>query len=197
MAFGEGAFGEFAIVEGSFQLPTEPQAQINVASIIVSGGKTAHGTLVKATAAVWRDIVARLGADWSVALQYTSRQWEEIIAGTFKRLGFDEVTLTPRSGDHGRDVIAVSAGFFSQKVIVSMKANAPGKLVSYDDVRALLGVMSGERDVTKGMLTTTSDFPPNIRKDPFIAPFLPTRLELVNGDGLRLLLRNLQPSANS
>jgi restriction system protein len=196
MAFGEAAFAEHAFGEG-FQLPIQPQAQIDVASIIVSGGKTAHGTLVKATTAVWQDIVARLGADWSVALQFTSRQWEEIIAGTFKRLGFDEVTLTPRSGDHGRDVIAVSAGFCSQKVIVSVKANAPGNLVEYDDVRALLGVMLAERDVTKGMITTTSDFPPNIRKDPLIAPFLPTRLEFVNGDGLRLLLKNLQPSANS
>jgi HJR/Mrr/RecB family endonuclease len=31
---------------------------------------------------------------------------EELVAGAYKRAGFEEVTLTPRSGDHGRDVIA-------------------------------------------------------------------------------------------
>jgi restriction system protein len=151
----------------------------------------------EATTAVWENIATSLGDDWSAALKYSPRQWEEIVAGAFKRLGFEKVTLTPRSSDHGRDVIAVSGGFCSQKIIVSVKANAPGKLVSYDDVRALVGVMTGERDVTKGMITTTSAFPPNIEKDPFIAPFLPTRLELINGENLQLLLNNVRMSANS
>jgi len=30
-----------------------------------------------------------------------------MIAGVYKESGFDEVTLTPRSGDFGRDVIAI------------------------------------------------------------------------------------------
>ncbi len=61
----------------------------------------------------------------------------------------------------------------------------------YDDVRALTGVMTGERDVSKGIITTTSDFPPRIGEDPFIAPFLPTRLELVNGLELQKWLSDL------
>jgi hypothetical protein len=69
-----------------------------------------------------------------------------------------------------------------------------GRLVSYDDVRALLGVMSGERDVSKGIITTTSDFPPNIEKDPYIAPFLPTRLELMNSVRLQNWLAEIQNS---
>jgi restriction system protein len=64
-------------------------------------------------------------------------------------------------------------------------------LVGYDDVRALLGVMTGERDVSKGMLATTSGFPSNILKDPFIAPFLPTRLELLDGLQLQRWLNEL------
>jgi restriction system protein len=72
-----------------------------------------------------------------------------------------------------------------------VKAYKPGKLVRYDDVRALLGVMSGEPDTSKGIITTTSDFPPNIRSDPYIAPFLPTRLELMNGEQLRTWLTDL------
>jgi restriction system protein len=72
-----------------------------------------------------------------------------------------------------------------------VKAYAPGNTVSYDDVRALLGVMSGEQDVSKGIVTTTSDFPPKIKDDPFIKPFLPTRLELVNGTALQQWLTDV------
>src|ERR1700674_1689501 len=33
--------------------------------------------------------------------QSQAERWEEIVAGAFKKAGYDEVTLTPRSGDHG------------------------------------------------------------------------------------------------
>ncbi|TMI99689.1 MAG: restriction endonuclease [Alphaproteobacteria bacterium] len=80
----------------------------------------------------------------------------------------------------GRDLIAVGKGIGCVKVIGSVKAYAPDHLVKHDDVRALLGVLSGESNASKGILTTTSDFAPRIKPDPFIKPFLPTRLELVN-----------------
>jgi restriction system protein len=73
-------------------------------------------------------------------------KWEEIIAGAFKRARYDEVILTPRSGDHGRDVIAVKHGVGCVKIIGSVKAYKPGNLVPYDTVRSLIGVMSGERE---------------------------------------------------
>jgi restriction system protein len=37
---------------------------------------------------------------------------------------------------------------------------------------------------SKGFITTTSDFAPRIMTDPLIAPFMPARLELVNGKAL-------------
>ena len=58
-------------------------------------------------------------------------------------------------------------------------------------MRALLGVMAGEGITSKGIITTTSDFPPRIMKDPFIAPFVPYRLELKNGTKLRQWLQEL------
>jgi restriction system protein len=127
-----------------------------------------------------------------VAYQLRPEQWEELVAGAFKKAGYDDVTLTPRFGDHGRDVIAIKRGVGCVKVIGSVKAYNIGHLVPYDAVRALLGVMSGERDVSKGIITTTSDFPPLIAKDPYIAPFLPTRLELVNGANLQKWLTELE-----
>jgi restriction system protein len=126
-----------------------------------------------------------LGSDWSIAFRLSPEKWEEIVAGAFKKEKYDTVVLTPRSGDFGRDVIAIKHGVGCVKIIGSVKRYAPGHLVPYDDVRALLGVLSGERDASKGIITTTLDFPPNIKADKFIAPFLPTRLELVNGTQLQ------------
>jgi len=55
----------------------------------------------------------------------------------------------------------------------------------------LIGVITGEQNTSKGIITTTSDFPPLIEFDIDIAPFLPTRLELVNGAKLQQWLKDL------
>jgi restriction system protein len=54
------------------------------------------------------------------------------------------VTLTPRSGDYGRDVIAVKRGLGFIRVIDRVKAYKPDHLVTADDVRALMGVLQGD-----------------------------------------------------
>lgn len=169
-------------------------AVLVVNGIIIPERKTAEGILLRSTSAIWIDIVKRLSGDWSVARQLTAEQWEEIVAGAFSKDGFDEVTLTPRSGDFGRDVIAIRRGIGCLKILGSVKAYSPGHLVRHDDVRALLGVMSGERDTSKGMVVTTSDFAPKIATDPFIAPFVPYRLELMNGTQLQEWLTKLSVS---
>jgi restriction system protein len=177
----------------SAQISTDHATQnstLVVSSLIIPDGKTASGTLIKSVSATWYEIVRYVGSDWANAHKVPADKWEEIVAGAFTRADY-EVTLTPRSGDHGRDVIAIKRGFGCVKIIGSVKAYAPGNIVPYDDVRALLGVMSGEQDVSKGIVTTTSDFPPKIKDDPFIKPFLPTRLELVNGTALRQWLADV------
>jgi restriction system protein len=184
----------------SAQISTDHATQnstLVVSSLIIPDRKTASGTLIKSVSATWYEIVRYVGSDWANAHKVPADKWEEIVAGAFKRADFDEVTLTPRSGDHGRDVIAIKRGFGCVKIIGSVKAYAPGNLVPYDDVRALLGVMSGEQDVSKGIVTTTSDFPSEIADDPFIKPFLPTRLELVNGTELRQWLADVSGGATS
>ena len=193
---GHGSLGTRSLGSLPKRVPLELQKSRDIASLVIQGiiipeRKTQEGLLIRSYSTVWRELVRQLSADWSVALQLKPDQWEEMLAGAFKKAGYDEVTLTPRSKDHGRDVIAIKGGVGCIKIIGSVKAYAPGNLVSYDDVRALLGVMSGERDVSKGIVTTTSDFPPLIEKDPFIAPFLPTRLELLNGERLQTWLAEL------
>jgi restriction system protein len=163
--------------------------------LVVTDRKVAEGRLVSATTVIWTEVAKRLASDWSVALQLTPSQWEEMVAGAFKNYGFDEVIITPQSGDHGKDIIATKQGIGSIKVLGSVKAYAPGKLVPYDAIRSLIGVVTSDPSASKGIITTTSDFPPRVEQDPSIAPFMPTRLELINGKQLQQMLANLTQSS--
>jgi restriction system protein len=165
-------------------------ATLSVSGIIIPERETEEGVLIKSTSLIWNEIVQALGNDWTLAYQIPPEKWEEIVAGAFNKAQY-EVTLTPRSRDYGRDVIAIKRGVGCVKIIGSVKRYAPGNLVEYDDIRALLGVLSSERDASKGIITTTSDFPPRVKEDKFIAPFIPTRLELMNGEALQRWLQEL------
>ena len=157
-------------------------------TVVVAGDRTAEGQLIEAVTLPWLDIIEQLKNDPTLAYQIPPRMWEEIVAGAYKKAGFDEVTLTPSSGDLGRDIIAVKRGLGSVRVIDQVKAYKPGHLVIANDVRALMGVLQGD-GASKGFLTTTSDFAPKIREDPLIKPFIPSRLDLINGS---MLLKRLE-----
>jgi restriction system protein len=159
-------------------------------AVIIPGAKTGEGQLIEAVALPWFEIIAALSRNPSLAYQIKDRKWEEIIAGAYQRAGFDEVTLTPRSGDFGRDVIAVKRGLGTVRVIDQVKAYGPSHLVTADDVRALLGVLQGDK-ASKGFLTTTSDFAPKLRDDILLKPFMPAQLELINGTMLIARLEEL------
>jgi restriction system protein len=85
-------------------------SELLLQTVIVAGDKTHEGTLIQAVAIPWFEIIALLEKDPQVAFQIPSDKWEEIIAGAYSKSGFEEVTLTPRSGDYGRDVIAIKKG---------------------------------------------------------------------------------------
>ncbi|MBN1101961.1 MAG: restriction endonuclease [Deltaproteobacteria bacterium] len=167
-----------------------PPAPLLLSTIVVPGEKTKEGLIIEAVAIPWFEIIEFLKHDWTLAYEIPSYRWEEIIAGAYKRSGFEEVTLTPRSGDRGRDVIAIKKAIGLIRVIDQVKAYAPGHLVKADDVRALVGVLHGD-GASKGFLTTTSDFAPKIREDPLIVPFMPSRLELITGEMLKTRLQTL------
>jgi len=165
-------------------------ASLIISSVVVPTRGDYNGKLITTASPAWDAIWAVVKDDWSKIYQLPPEKLEELVAASYAREGF-EVTLTPRSNDHGRDVIAIKNGTHGYKIIGSVKRYAPGNLVRYDDVRALLGVMSGELDTSKGILVTTSDFPPNIGQDPNIRPFLPYRLQLMAGTELRRWLARL------
>jgi restriction system protein len=76
------------------------------------------------------------------------------------------------------------------RVIDQVKAFKPPHKVNANDVRALMGVLEND-GASKGYLTTTSDFAPRIHTDPLIKPFIPSRLELINGTMLIERLKEL------
>ena len=117
-------------------------------TIVVAGAETLEGRLIELVAVPWFEIVEFLKKDPNAAFQIPPRKWEEIIAGAYRASGFEEVTLTPSSGDHGRDVIAIKKGLGQVRVLDQVKADRPGHLVTANDVRALVGVMKedGRRD---------------------------------------------------
>ena len=56
--------------------------------------------------------------------------------------------------------------------------------IKENDVRAMLGVANADRNCSKVVVTTTSDFAPMVREDPLLSPYMPYRLELRSGKEL-------------
>jgi restriction system protein len=152
-------------------------------TVVTLGNKVPDGQIIEAVAIPWFEIVRLISKDPNALHQIDWRKWEEIIGGAYRALQY-EVVMTPRSGDLGRDLIATSTDGFAIKIIDQVKAYAPGNLVSANDVRAMSGVLSADRNISKGYVTTTSGFAPGILTDPTIQPFMPYRLELRSGPDL-------------
>jgi len=171
-------------------LSAKKTAEILLQAVVEVGHKTAEGHLIECVAPAWFEIVRLLREDPEILFKIDPRKMEEMIAAAYKQAGFEDVILTPRSGDYGRDVIAKKRALGTVRVIDQVKAYKPGHLVDANDVRALIGVLHGD-GASKGFLTTTSDFAPKLRDDPLIIPFIPSRLELVNGEQLTARLIEL------
>lgn len=88
------------------------------------------------------------------------RQFEEFIADILSDLGFNNVILTPRSGDGGKDVIAShSVQGIPLTFYFECKKYADGNKIQLDTMRSLLGTVAHDsRKVNKGILVTTSTF---------------------------------------
>ncbi len=159
------------------------------ATIVVFGDKTNEGPLVEGVAIPWLEILREISRDPNFLFTVPWRTLEELIAGAYKREGWPEVVLTPRSGDKGRDVIATRPGIGSIRILDQVKAYAPDRKVPASDVRELLGVLALDQNVSKGIVTTTSTFAPGVEDE--MKAFIPYRLELKNGRVLHEWLTGL------
>lgn len=142
------------------------------------GNEVSEGRLVEAVALPWFEIMQMIKADPESIYAIDPFKWEEIIAGAYTRAGFDEVILTRRSGDHGRDVIATKYGIGSIRFFDQVKAYRPGHVVPAEAVRAMIGTITGYQNVSKGIITTTSMFAPRIMEDVSVRALVPHRIEL-------------------
>ncbi len=105
---------------------------------------------------------------------------EELVAELFKKMGYD-VTLTPKSGDYGVDVIARSGG---DVIAIQTKKYTKGNNVGNRDVQRLLGAMHlSTIKANKGILITTSDFTVQAKEQAKEAP-----IELWHGEYFNSIL---------
>ncbi len=155
--------------------PPAPEVLLQ-AAIILTGDTTQEGILVRGVAVAWEEIIGWLAQDPEFLFKISWRKLEELIAGAYERQGWSEVILTPRNGDKGRDVIATKAGIGSIRFYDQVKAYKPGHLVTADEVRAMYGVLNLHPNVSKAIVTTTSQFAPGMFDE--FKPVMPHRLEL-------------------
>ncbi len=165
-------------------------------AILETGKKIDEGQIIEAVTIPWFDIVSQIEKNPAFLFQIPWRRLEEFIAGAYEREGWDEVILTPASRDRGRDIIAVRQGVCRIRIVDQVKAYAPDRYVCANDVRALLGVLSSDLNVSKGFVTTTAKFAPGILEDTSIKPFIPYRLELKDGEALRRWLIDVAKNRN-
>ncbi|HVJ19131.1 MAG TPA: restriction endonuclease [Polyangiaceae bacterium] len=184
--------GHPILTEDGVELTVEGIGHLLVQAIVTPIGAAYDGNVVELVGPVWRAILDELDRDPSLRFQIGSRKWEEMIAAAYDAAGYRDVVLTPASNDHGYDVRATSVGRFPSRLIVSVKALGEDKKVPYDDIRALGHVISADHAASTGVLTTTGKFPPNVSKDPLLAPYFPTRIRLIDGEELIEWLRELR-----
>ena len=160
------------------------------AQLVQLGEATSEGKLVISVSFVWQEILRELERNPHFLYEFSKypRKFEELVAGAYKKYGWDIVELTPHSADRGRDVIATKLGFGSVRFLDQVKAYSPGTLVTHEEVRAMVGVLSLDQSASKGLITTTSDFAPGVFKSTEFRGMMPHRLELKNGDQLRTWL---------
>lgn len=144
-------------------------------------GPSAQLQIVRSVGIPWAEIINGLQQDPDFLHKIKPRRLEELIAEAYEREGYKDVILTPHSADKGRDVIvsATLPGIGTVRIVDQVKRYKRGNKVTAEEVRALAGVLSRDQDVSKGIVTTTSDFAPGIQEE--FKAFLPSRLELKNG----------------
>jgi restriction system protein len=162
------------------------------AAVTLLGDRIAEGQVVEGVALPWFEIISQIESDPDFLFKTPAREVEEIVAGAYKRAGW-EVILTPRSDDQGRDVIATRSGVISIRIVDQIKAYRLGHLITADEVQSMLGVLHIDPNVSKGLVTTTGRFALGIEKDRGIIAFMPYRLNLKDGKQLLDWLSGLAP----
>lgn len=98
--------------------------------------------------------------------QLASREFESLIAQLLERFGFENILLTPKANDGGRDIVATKR-INSIPILFAFecKRYRRSHKVGVETVRALLGTISRpETQANIGVLVTTSEFTKGAKK---------------------------------
>jgi restriction system protein len=168
--------------------PSSKAPELALGFLLDFGAKVDEGMIVRAVTPAWLAILKELHPGVQVLLRLTDREFEELIAGAYRQMGA-EVILTPRSGDHGIDVIAVFPKFGTIRILDQAKRYAPRHLVTAGEVREMWATLDRHPRAAKACITTTSGFAPGVYTE--FADVMPDRLLLRNGHDLTKWLSEL------
>ncbi len=134
--------------------------------LVIFGEKTPEGRIVRAPKVTWFEISNYLEADPYFRFEFCveSVKLEHFLAGAHCLEGYESVTLTPRSADRGRDVIAERS---AERLLHEAKAYSATTSVDAEKVRALYGVLNLDAHATQAVITTTSEFAPSVKDEFF------------------------------
>ena len=157
--------------------------ELLIPALVIAGEEEAEGQLIQAVSLPWFEIIREVERDPEFLHRLDWRKLEELIAGAYKREGWPDVVLTPRSRDGGRDIIVSRPGLGAIRFYDQVKAYSAGHRVTANDVRALVGVLTLHPNVSKAVITTTAEFAPGVPDE--MKALIPYRLELKDGPTLR------------
>lgn len=153
-------------------------------SVIRLEEKVEEGNRIKLIKPIYKALVNKIILNPNFINEINPHVWEEIIAATYDKEGFDEVIITPKSGDFGIDVIARKNGLGTIKFIDQVKKYNSNHIVTAEEVRALLFVLHADEEASNVVLTTTSDFAPKLGEDKYIKHYIDNGLTLINREKL-------------
>lgn len=157
--------------------PVDPSVLLHT-ELAEFGQGTPEGKLVKSPTVTWFEVSNCLVTDPTFRFEFCSHgeKFEHYLAAAHCLEGYDSVTVTPRSGDKGRDIIAEQGRI---RLLHEAKAYKPTRLVKAEQVRALYGVWNLDANATDAAITTTSDFAPRVAEE--FARVMPDILRTVSG----------------
>lgn len=106
------------------------------------------------------DLIRRFRSEPALMREISPRDFEMVVAELLLRLEFDDVVLTPRSNDGGKDIVARrTVNDIPMKFFFECKRYGPDRKVGIPELRSLLGsVAQHGAEANIGVLATTSTF---------------------------------------
>jgi len=105
------------------------------------------------------DLIQRIWRKPELMREIDPRSFEQFIAYLIDLIGFEDVLVTPRSGDGGQDIFArIEVGGLSTTFAFECKRYSESRKIGVETMRTLLGSVVVGNKANKGVLVTTSSF---------------------------------------